>query len=135
MLLLLGCGAAKSSVKPTDPGFTVTADAYDLCVNPKDSHYVAQFKTKVFRHENCGGVDDLLAVAWSSPELTNDAINGASMLAIGYAGHLNRMPSTDTKYFVRYLNTIEVPYRGKSAYVAFFSIESRAQSVNKKKQL
>ena len=120
--LLLACSSTKNYVAPGDGTFTM--EKYDACINPVEEHFIKQFRTKVLRHKDCMGIDDLLAVVWAG-ERTKESLTGASLMAIAYVARLARIDSSDTKFFVSYLDTGTFSYMSGVAHAAFFEIKSK----------
>ena len=119
-LLSAGCSSSKNYARDSSNPYTI--DKYDACVHPAEEHFIKQYGVKVYRHKDCMGVDDLLAVVWAG-ERDDQSITGASLIALGYVTRLARNAPTEQKYSASYLDVGSFPYRGEVAHVAFFEIK------------
>ncbi len=93
------------------------------CGVPLESYFVQQLGVRVHRHKNCMGVDDLLSLVWAG-ELSQNNIDGVSLLAVMYASHLTKI-DPDASYLVNLLKIDSFVQNGLDTHVAFFKIKRK----------
>ncbi len=93
------------------------------CGTPAESYFVQQLGVRVHRHKNCMGVNDLLSLVWSG-ELSQNNIDGVSLLAVMYAAHLSKL-DPDANYIVSLLRIDSFVQRDLNTHVAFFKIKRK----------
>ena len=123
--ILFSCASTQKIVVQTSDEIQVSAKKFvETCPVPVERHFIKQFNAKVFRHNNCMNIDDLLTVVWSG-KLTSAAIDGASLLAIGYvAGLVETYP--DMKHTVRPLGVDTFHYQNIDYHISFFELKHRS---------
>ena len=93
------------------------------CGVPLESYFVQQLGVRVHRHKNCMGVDDLLSLVWAG-ELSQNNIDGVSLLAVMYASHLTKI-DPGASYLVNLLKIDSFVQNGLDTHVAFFKIKRK----------
>jgi hypothetical protein len=93
------------------------------CGTPVESYFVQQLGVRVHRHKNCMGVNDLLSLVWAG-DLSQNNIDGVSLLAVMYASHLTRIDS-EASYIVNLLKIDSFVQNGLDTHVAFFKIKRK----------
>ena len=93
------------------------------CGTPAESYFVQQLGVRVHRHKNCMGVDDLLSLVWAG-ELSQQNIDGISLLAIMYAAHLSKIDQ-DASYLVTLLKIDSFTQNDLETNVAFYKIKRK----------
>jgi len=93
------------------------------CGIPVESYFVQQLGVRVHRHKNCMGVDDLLSLVWAG-ELSQQNIDGISLLAIMYATHLSKIDQ-DASYLVTLLKIDSFTQNDLETNVAFYKIKRK----------
>ena len=122
--MLLSCASSHSITTRPAQRISVSAKKYvETCPVPDERYFIRQFNARVFRHQGCMNVKDLLTVIWSS-ELTDASINGASFLAVGYAVRLTRM-NPDEEYFATPLGVDTYAHEKINYHISFFELKQR----------
>jgi len=121
-LLLSGCATASKQSLVSKSPLTVKRFV-TTCGTPIESYFVQQLGVRVHRHKNCMGVNDLLSLVWAG-ELSQNNIDGVSLLAVMYASHLTRIDS-EASYIVNLLKIDSFVQNGLDTHVAFFKIKRK----------
>ena len=93
------------------------------CGMPIESYFVQQLGVRVHRHKNCMGVKDLLSLVWAG-DLSQQNIDGVSLLAIMYAAHLSKI-DPDASYLVNLLKIDSFIQNNLETHVAFYKIKRK----------
>ena len=119
--------ACSSTTSYTSSEYTI--EKYDSCINPTEEQFLERYKTKIYRHTDCMGIENLVAIAWVG-DSDGDSITGAKLLALGYASQYNNIHRPPETHCVSYLNVGSFPYRKRlTGHVAFFRLTA-CSSVN-----
>jgi hypothetical protein len=93
------------------------------CGTPIESYFIQQLGVRVHRHKNCMGVDDLLSLVWAGG-VSQDDLDGISLLAIIYAARLNKI-DPDANYLVALLKIDSFTQNDLETNVAFYRIKRK----------
>ena len=100
-----------------------TIEKYDACVNPVEEQFLSRYATKIYRHVDCMGVENLVSVVWVGKK-DDDSIMGAKLIALGYTTSYNKSPR-DNPYCVSYLDVGSFRYgKTKTGHAAFFRLDT-----------
>ena len=122
VLLLSACATTKNTTPVKKLNISVQRFV-GTCGMPDESYFIQHLGVKVHRHSNCMGIDDLLSLVWAG-EMSQQNIDGITLLALAYASHLSRN-DPDADYLVSLLKIDSFTQRDRETNVAFFKIKKK----------
>ena len=124
--IFVSCAATPKPVPKIDNKPKISVKRFvATCGMPIESYFIKQVGVKVHRHKKCMGIDDLLSLVWSG-DMSQQNLDGITLLAVMYANHLNNI---DPKFnhMVKLLKIDSYTQKGVETFVAFYQIKRKAK--------
>ena len=123
VLLLSGCATTiKATQVNKKPDISVKAFV-GTCGTPVESYFLQRLGVKVHRHKKCRGIDDLLSLVWAG-DLSQENLDGISILAFSYGAHLSRN-DPNASYSIALIKIDSFEQRNIETHIAFYKIKRK----------